>query len=177
MLGKTHKVGGICSGIILSTILLKTTGFSNSSLILSAFVVGGGSVGGLMPDIDHPNSKMGHRFKLLSKGINKLFGHRGATHTLVALMLTSTLLFLSNLSLPILMQPFGYSFTLGYASGYFNHLFLDALTPLGIPFFYPFTHKSLHLGKIKTGQYETPVSMAIIAITVISVFAIMNLVK
>ena len=40
--------------------------------------------GPLSPDIDHPKSWVGRRMKLISIPISKLFGHRGITHSIVA---------------------------------------------------------------------------------------------
>lgn len=177
MLGKTHRVGGICSGVITSTLLIQVTGFSNSSLLLGSMVIIGGAVGGLMPDIDHPNSMMGRKVKPLSLIINKIFGHRGITHTFLAMMGTSVLLFLLNITLPIAFQPFGYSLVLGYAGGYLNHLFLDSLTPVGTPFLYPFTKKQLHLGRIKTGSHELAVSMVCIVLTLLISYLILTFVN
>ncbi|MCI2285922.1 metal-dependent hydrolase [Colwellia sp. MSW7] len=41
-------------------------------------------VGSLLPDLDHPDSTLGKRFKFISYPISALFGHRGITHSLIA---------------------------------------------------------------------------------------------
>ncbi|CDL39947.1 Membrane-bound metal-dependent hydrolase YdjM, induced during SOS response [Citrobacter freundii] len=38
----------------------------------------------LLPDIDHPKSLLGQRLKWISKPIARAFGHRGFTHSLLA---------------------------------------------------------------------------------------------
>ena len=38
----------------------------------------------LLPDIDHPKSFLGQRLKWISKPIARAFGHRGFTHSLLA---------------------------------------------------------------------------------------------
>ena len=38
----------------------------------------------LLPDIDHPKSLLGQRLKWLSYPIARAFGHRGFTHSLLA---------------------------------------------------------------------------------------------
>ncbi len=51
----------------------------------------------LLPDIDHPKSFLGQRLKWISKPIARAFGHRGFTHSLLAvfaLLATFTLRFL-----------------------------------------------------------------------------------
>lgn len=50
----------------------------------------------LLPDIDHPKSVLGQRLRWLSVPISRAFGHRGFTHSLLAII-TGTLLFLSEL--------------------------------------------------------------------------------
>ncbi|STM77085.1 putative membrane-bound metal-dependent hydrolase [Escherichia coli] len=50
----------------------------------------------LLPDIDHPKSFLGQRLKWISKPIARAFGHRGFTHSLLAvfaLLATFTLRF------------------------------------------------------------------------------------
>ena len=40
----------------------------------------------LLPDIDHPKSFLGQRLKWISKPIARAFGHRGFTHSLLAVI-------------------------------------------------------------------------------------------
>lgn len=164
MLGKTHMIGGTCTGFLTTTWLLNHTNFSEQPLIALAapLLIASASFGSLLPDIDHPNSKMGRRVKPLSKLINKLVGHRGATHTLLAMLIVSLGVFLLNLSLPLTVQPLGLTAVLGITVGYFSHLLLDALTPSGVPLFAPFYKKSIRFAKLTTGKYDTFVAMFMI---------------
>lgn len=76
MNGITHKIGGVSAGII--TYSLISTEFS---LPLMAICVSSSIIGSLIPDIDEPNSIVGKKVKLLSKGFKFVFGHRGIIHT------------------------------------------------------------------------------------------------
>ena len=146
--GSTHQTVGICSGLIISTLLFPT--LSEPILwVHGGALVLGASLGSLMPDIDHPHSKMGKRAKVASKVVSKTCGHRGWTHTLLAfLIIVGGLIFLIY-KLPFYQALFGY-WAFGFSLGYLTHLLLDALTVQGIPFFKPFTSKNIHLTRCKS---------------------------
>lgn len=174
MLGRTHQVGGVSAAFITSTILYtKNYPVLMKYPLLMTSIVAGGVLGSLMPDIDHPNSMIS-RVKILGIPIlkplawliNVLFGHRGATHTLWALIFTWLPFVIGPIFLPehlvvtrIIIALFG----LGYATGYFSHLLLDSMTPSGAPIFWPF--QSIHLAKLPTGKYDTIVSFFLSVIT------------
>lgn len=168
MLGRTHKVGGVSGAFIASTILYTNNyPMLNKHPILLSAVVAGGLLGGLMPDIDHPNATISRFrifgipiFKPISWVINALFGHRGATHTLWALILTWLPFIIGPLvftELPVLTEVLIILFGIGYASGYFSHLLLDSLTPSGTPMLWPLP--DIHLAKLPTGKHDTAVSL------------------
>ncbi|WP_367680425.1 metal-dependent hydrolase [Candidatus Fukatsuia anoeciicola] len=89
----------------------------------------------LLPDIDHPSSIIGQQLKWISLFMAKLFGHRGFTHSLLAVF-SSIILIRSDI--------FTYWFFLpddvlhAMIIGYFSHLLADMLTPAGIPLLWPF---------------------------------------
>lgn len=165
MLGKTHKIGGICAGIITTSVLLQATDFSQEAVITAPLLIASATVGSLIPDIDHPNSKLGSRIRPVSKLINKMVGHRGFTHTIFALLILSFGLFMLNMYLPVSLQPYGWAVVIGTVVGYASHLFLDVLTPSGVPLFAPFMSKSIRLARLTTGKYDTLVSVAMIVMT------------
>jgi len=78
-----------------------------------------------MPDIDHPDSKIGRWFKPLGW----LFSHRGFFHSLLAIILFAGLahIFLKNIVI-----------TMAVIVGYSAHLLIDSLNHQGIHFLYPF---------------------------------------
>ena len=92
------------------------------------------AVASLLPDIDHPGSKMGRRLWWLAWPIHLLFGHRGVTHSLLAWIAATA-------AAVLLVGPvIGAAFAVGYGS----HLLGDAITG-GVPFWWP------KVGR--TGQY------------------------
>ncbi|AXF75995.1 metal-dependent hydrolase [Erwinia tracheiphila] len=87
----------------------------------------------LLPDIDHPKSFLGQRFKWISQPIARVFGHRGFTHSFLAVLSGMALL---QLKLPsqLLIPPDAFQ---GLVLGYLSHIFADMLTPAGVPFLWP----------------------------------------
>lgn len=95
-------------------------------------------LGALLPDIDHPESSLANEevigipvLKPLAWLIGRVFGHRGITHSLVALVAVIALG--QAPMLPWAWANLGWLIGWGYAS----HLVADALTKQGIPLFWP----------------------------------------
>lgn len=86
----------------------------------------GALVGGLLPDVDHPQSKLGRRLPIISHLISLIFKHRGATHSLAFAILTGALAVWYSKPL-----------ALGLVLGHLTHLACDSLTDGGIPIFWP----------------------------------------
>lgn len=68
-------------------------------------VVGG--VAGVVPDLDEPKSKFGKVLLFVSIPLNKLFGHRTLTHSLLFAVLAGLLLW------PFIGQPYAFAAVLG----------------------------------------------------------------
>lgn len=87
----------------------------------------------LLPDIDHPSSLLGQRLRWISVPISRLCGHRGFTHSLIAIVAGVWLLHVkmpAELWLPAdVMQ--------GMVLGYLSHIVADMLTPAGVPLLWP----------------------------------------
>ncbi|MEG0999973.1 MAG: metal-dependent hydrolase [Cellulosilyticaceae bacterium] len=129
---KTHIAGGVALGIGVAYFL--DYSFAETALFYGAVLVGS-----LLPDIDHTKSFLGSRLLLFSKPLNKWFGHRTLTHSL----LTVGLLFYSSFAawgfLPI---------TTGLFTGCISHILLDSLTNKGVAIFYPLSKKRYRLGRL-----------------------------
>lgn len=115
---------------------------------LSTVNVGLVLLGSVLPDIDHPNSYIGRKVPFISIPLNKIFKHRGATHTLWAVLLIWLgMVYLQQHFFPkmYLLHP-----TFGYwlAFGYFCHLLEDSFSVRGVDWFLPFKRRKLH-GRIK----------------------------
>lgn len=90
-------------------------------------------LGSLFPDLDSPNSTLG-KFNIFARFMR----HRGSTHTLLGLFLTSLFIFL-------LAKDTNAAFN--FAFGYFTHLLLDTLTPQGIMWYYPVSKHYVRIPK------------------------------
>ena len=127
MMFKTHIVIAFLFG------LLGITFFHPSNQVLFISVV---MIGGLLPDIDHPRSKLGRHFRPFMF----LFEHRGFFHSFLMLPVIAVLLYFANL--PYLALP--------TIVGYKSHLLSDLVTKEGIMPFHPISRFRLR-GFIKTG--------------------------
>ena len=84
--------------------------------------------GGLLPDIDHPNSWVGRRVRPVSSMLAALFGHRGMTHSALAVV-GCLWLALHGLGPRWAAVPL--------AIGYASHLAGDLLTARGLRLAWP----------------------------------------
>jgi len=83
----------------------------------------------LLPDIDHPKSLLGQRLKWISKPIARAFGHRGFTHSLLAVFALLATFYLKVPDTWIIPADALQGMVLGYLS----HILADMLTPAGVP--------------------------------------------
>lgn len=128
MIVTSHAAFALAAGIGAAT-----TGLIPASPLTLAAAV----VGGLLPDVDEPRSWIGRRLPILAYPLNRIFGHRGFTHSLAALALlaiglkalTGTAGNLADLAWLHVCLPL----LIGYAS----HLLGDLLTPSGVPLLWP----------------------------------------
>lgn len=99
------------------------------------------ALGSLLPDIDHPQSWAGKRLAVVSIPLAALIGHRGVTHSLIAVagfVALLALLGVNHLAAPL-------------AVGYLAHLLADALTVSGVPLLWP-SRRPYGLRLIRTGS-------------------------
>lgn len=118
------------SSLILAKKLAITNEFVNGDYI---YLIIGTLIGAIFPDIDHPSSKFGKLFYLLSLPIYKIFGHRGFTHSLTAWLII--VYFFKKIKNIFLISK---ELTHGFLLGYLSHLIADMLTFKGIPLFWPY---------------------------------------
>ena len=87
----------------------------------------------VLPDIDHTKSIIGKLFFPIARAINRKYGHRTITHSLIVLIgLTAVISAFQSAYFPSIKaaQVFG----LAYGS----HILFDMMTVQGVPLFYPF---------------------------------------
>jgi len=127
---KTHVAAGFLFGIFSIQYLTPVNQILFMSLVL---------IGAILPDIDHPKSKLGSKFKIVSL----FFEHRGFFHSLFVLPVIALVLFLTTktnyYSLPLII-------------GYLSHLLTDAMTKEGIMLFHPISKARIN-GFITTGGF------------------------
>jgi inner membrane protein len=143
MKGRTHLIAGAGTGLSLLILSIDepTIGIAAGALSI---------LGSIAPDIDNRKSIIGNKMKITSTVTNKIFGHRGITHT-PALLLA---MFLIGVVALVMTDSWKYFPVLcGFAVGYASHLFLDMLTKGGIPLLFPFSRKRINLTPFKTGGF------------------------
>lgn len=134
MLGKTHAAAGACAGI---GIAIATA----TSPAVGAAIIGESWLGSLLPDIDHKNSKISKKLKLTGFIARLFAGHRTLFHNPLFYTAAYAALRYSRPDLTKFLVPL--------FVGIGTHLFLDALTPMGVPLL---PNLRLHLGNIRTGS-------------------------
>jgi inner membrane protein len=87
------------------------------------------AVGSLLPDIDTTNSGLGRFIKPVSGLIERRFGHRTLTHSLLGLLIVAAL------SSPLLVWQASVFWWL--LVGMFSHMLLDTANIVGVPLLYP----------------------------------------
>lgn len=137
---KTHINGGILVGLYVS---LQMT---NTPIVSTGVLLGGAIVGSIFPDIDHKNSYIGQKTKIVSKAINKFAGHRKLFHAPLVYLL------LYSMSLGMITHKLLLIGAQGLFLGILSHLILDSFTIGGLPWFYPLSKKKFSLSNIKTNS-------------------------
>lgn len=136
MTGKTHASFAIA---LMPVFQIQTAG-----------PIAGIFIGSLFPDFDSSGSTIGRRFHV--PGLK----HRGISHTpllgfAIAILIYAVFYFFKISCCPE-MNTAGMNFAVWFFVGYLSHLFLDMLTPMGVPFFYPLYKRRVHLAKIPTNS-------------------------
>ena len=152
MTGKTHAVCGATTMLLMTVLNPTGMAFGGHEFLP---IVGMLSVvpGSYMPDIDIPQSKLGRKFKFISRHLI----HRGFTHTLVIPIILGIFMFyVASLGLPILPD-----LILGFEVGYIMHIVADAFNKKGVPLLWPLTSNHLHIASVLTGSWQETVFLII----------------
>ncbi|WP_162007875.1 metal-dependent hydrolase [Heliorestis convoluta] len=154
MLWKTHALAGASLGVFLSNqvdtaiFIPSLAGTPVEPYAILAIGAMAGALGSLLPDIDHPSSKLGSKLLLLPSLLKITIGHRGPTHSIVGAVTVSFLVWLllsmiyplTNMALYVLLL-----------AGYISHLVLDSLNPQGVAWLWPVTRKKFRIPMFDTG--------------------------
>ncbi|MBP2292655.1 inner membrane protein [Azospirillum rugosum] len=146
MMASSHIIVGGATWFYVSTRL---------GMPFDAAAFGVAILGSLAPDIDHPKSTLGQWVKPLSLLVSAIFGHRGITHSTLAI--AACLWFLhehaaySHIIIPFLV-------------GYLTHLAGDLLTPAGLPLLWPIKRRrNFALPILKTGGFSEQLAVTLLA--------------
>ncbi len=120
MMAKSHVALGLAAWIVAAPLLRLSP--------LDPVHLGLAAAGSLLPDVDHPKSWVGRRTRPFSSAVAAALGHRGVTHSAVAV-----------LALVALLSHAGYrrGAVSALAVGYLAHLAADMLTPRGLRLAWP----------------------------------------
>jgi len=147
MMARTHVAFGILVGLFFIT----PYSFTNKILFMTALIIGS-----ILPDIDHPKSRLGRKIKPIAYLFSFLFGHRGLLHAIwiPASLLIVHYYFYSNILLFAL------------AIGCISHLVSDSFTVQGINFIHPF--QKLHVsGFVETGGFVEMIILVLILVGIV----------
>jgi inner membrane protein len=121
---------------------------------LDPLALGWATVGALLPDIDHPASWVGRRLSVISRPLAAMIGHRGVTHSFVAVLACLIVLRWNGLSRAT-VDPL--------VVGYLSHLAADLLTVRGLRLAWP-SSKRQAIGLCRTGSVGESVIVASLVI-------------
>lgn len=129
MQGFNHISGGVAfTGIFAS--------FTEINIFERSEYLAATALFSVFADIDHTKSLIGKAFYPISKWINRKFGHRTITHSLVFYL--AFLIVLNGVEKIFYDKN---TFTIIAAFAYSSHLIFDMCTKSGIPLFWPFTRR------------------------------------
>jgi inner membrane protein len=129
--------------------------------------------GGLLPDIDHPGSTLGRKLPLASNIIRIFLGHRGFTHSLMALAGCIWGLYylkanglLTDTTITSLTGAGAAALLLGIVS----HLMADGMTKSGVPLLWPWNRTFRSPIALTTGSVvETMVTVVLVSASLLFV--------
>ena len=121
MQGTTHMAIGFMTGSFVSFAFHVPLYLPVGAVLTVAIV------GSIVPDIDHPDSKISHDVKGFGAPF-RLFSHRGVTHSFLALIIVALVLFFLRVQL---------TEALAFFLAYTSHLAADAMTKSGIRLWWP----------------------------------------
>lgn len=147
MLGRTHSIAGIASGLALSHFIAEKFPVINEYTVFGIVTISA-LIGSIEPDVDIPHSTFSKLVRPLSftyQGISKIlplkcFQHRGITHSLLF-----PILWFGLCAFIPTINPYFVLALLGLAIGLLSHIVLDMMNYKGVAIFSPIWNKMFHL--------------------------------
>lgn len=168
MKGKHHMIAGAVTGACVATSAIIEGGYGMGPIVCS---IVGATVGSLFPDIDSSTSKLGSKFKIVSKIINNMFGHRGLLHC--PLLIIGLFFLFRNLFWQWNIEEYAIVY-IAFLFGMLMHLFCDMTTRGGIPILYPFYTTKFSITPMKSGSKWEPLMLGIVIAIAIICFLIIT---
>lgn len=167
MNGNCHLINGLAVSTMVSLnihILSEYTsiGMCDKSSAI-ALIVMGGLIGSVFPDIDNVNSNVGQLCKPVSTVIDyiqSLYGKTGSNHRGV---FHDIAFYLTGFLISLIWCPYLFGFFLGGMS----HIFLDALTPAGVP--YVLGMGRFRISRVPSGSKRSVVITYLLAILIFEI--------
>lgn len=132
MNGRTHLTLGIASGLWTAYSL-------QLPLDQAVLITAAAAVGALLPDIDHPNSKISRKARP-ARLLFMWFRHRGLTHSILGAGIAA---WLCHSLLPA-------NFAQAVILAYLSHIWADMATDSGVLLFYPLSYRAVGLPRFLT---------------------------
>lgn len=145
MMAYSHVVTGLVSWNLTAIAL---------DMPVEPYTVGAAVLGALLPDIDHPKSWLGRRLYPISAVLSAVIGHRGVTHSLIAVIALAVAL--------IFAYDAHHGIVMALCVGYLTHLAGDFVTNSGIPLFWPIKRR-FALPLASTGGFAESLLVAVYA--------------
>ena len=144
MMAKSHVVVGLATWIAAAPLL--------HIFPLNPAYLGLAVAGSLLPDIDHPKSWVGRRTWPVSTALASILGHRGVTHSALAVV---------GLAALLLQAGYRWGGVSALIVGYLSHLAADMLTPQGLRLAWPL-RGTWALPICRTGSVMEPIIVALL---------------
>jgi inner membrane protein len=122
MTAPTHTIFGLLTSAVAFSL-------TSSPLSRDYGAMSGAVIGSLLPDVDSPTSAMGRLVPFVSVPLERRWGHRTVTHSLLALAGVAV----AAAPLVALSRTAYFALLIGYLS----HLISDCATKSGVPLLYP----------------------------------------
>jgi len=153
MKAPTHSVFGIFFALMVLSLFGITLSLHWSVLLIAL-------IGAILPDIDNMKSRAGSVFLIISKPLERKFGHRTITHSLLGWLLATLLFAIFIVIIFLLVRCLLSAVTsqgkmlfdcrlttadcglllrwiAAFSLGYISHLILDMFKPRGVQLFWP----------------------------------------
>ena len=127
MMNFNHVAGGVAFTGIFSS-------FNDVNIFERPEYLAATVIFSMLPDVDHTKGVIGKVFFPIARYIDRRFGHRTITHSLMALVV----IFILSISIESFLSK-KTVITQIITLSYLSHLIFDMCTKSGIPFFYPFS--------------------------------------